>query len=463
MADHPTHAPSADVSRDVGEMFLRAEQTGLKLAIIGRTLALVLLGIFLVGSRARDPARALDYLIVLSVFAGLGLVHYSLIATRFDKRWVKYVFITLDIAIVSVLVATQPLYETAVELPSVMIFRAPIFPFYFVILGVAAFSFSPGMVLWTGIAGALGWLAAFLRSASDVEGVLNWNDIPPNPTADEVMAVVLDPNFGGLGSRIQEAVLLVVVGFLIAVVMWRARSTLKRQLDAERDRATLSGLFGRFVPPAIVNAMIAGRGALAPIEREATVLFVDIAGFTKMTERAGAVRTVEIVNAYFDEVTRIIGAHQGIVTQFEGDGVLATFNVPVEDAGHARRGFEAACAILACVEAREFAGKRIRVRIGINTGSLVAGIVGGGGRQSYTVYGNAVNLAARLEALCKEYSTSLLVSATTAKALTDVKLVAIGDIAVRGLAEPVTVFSIPTEGVRSFTFGGGDTPSEAVP
>jgi len=426
-------------------MFLRAEQTGLRLAIIGRTVALVLLGAWLVGTRARDPTRALDYLLLLSVFAVLGLAQYWLIGTRFDKRWLKYVFITVDIAILSALVATQPLFETAADLPPVMMFRAPVFPFYFVILGVAAFSFSPGMVLWTGIAGALGWLVAFLHAAGGVDGALNWRAIPPDPTAEQVMAVVLDPNFGGLSGRIQEAILLVVVALLIALVMWRARSTLTRQLEAERDRATLSGIFGRFVPRTIVNAMIAGRGALAPVEREATVLFADIAGFTEMTERAGAVRTVEILNAYFDEVTRIIGARNGIVTQFQGDAVLATFNVPVEDAGHAGNAFEAARAILACVAGREFAGERIRVRIGINTGSLVAGNVGGGGRQSYTVHGDAVNLAARLEALCKEHGTSLLLSATTAKALPEAKLVAVGDIAVRGLAEPVTVFSIPAD------------------
>jgi len=426
-------------------MFQRAEQSGLKLAIIGRTVALVLLGFWLVGTRARDPSRALDYLLLLSVFAGLGLAQYFLIGTRLDRRWVKYVFITLDIAIVSVLVATQPLYETAADLPSVMTFRAPVFPFYFVILGIAAFSFSPGMVLWTGIAGALGWLAAFLHAAGGVDGSLNWRAIPPNPKADEVMAVVLHPNFGGLSGHIQEAVSLVVVAVLIALVMWRARSTLKRQLEAERDRATLSGIFGRFVPQTIVNAMIAGRGALAPVEREATVLFADIAGFTGMTERAGAVRTVEILNAYFDEVTRIIGARNGIVTQFQGDAVLATFNVPVEDAGHARNAFEAARAILACVAGREFAGERIRVRIGINTGLLVAGNVGGGGRQSYTVHGDAVNLAARLEALCKEHGTSLLLSDTTAKALPEEKLIAVGHIPVRGFTEPVAVFSIAAD------------------
>jgi len=426
-------------------MFQRAEQSGLKLAIIGRTVALVLLGFWLVGTRARDPGRALDYLLLLSAFAGLGLAQYFLIGTRLDRRWLKYVFITLDIAIVSVLVATQPLYETAADLPAVMTFRAPVFPFYFVILGVAAFSFSPGMVLWTGIAGALGWLGAFLHAAGGVDGSVNWRAIPPNPTAEDVMAVVLHPNFGGLSGHLQEAILLVVVAVLIALVMWRARTTLTRQLEAERDRATLSGIFGRFVPRTIVDAMVAGRGALAPLEREATVLFADIAGFTEMTRRLGAARTVEILNVYFDEVTRIIGAHDGIVTQFQGDGVLATFNVPIEDPNHARNAFQAAEEILACVAVRKYAGERIRVRIGLNTGSIVAGNVGGGGRQSYTVHGDAVNLAARLEALCKEHGTSLLVSDTTARALPEAKLVAVGNIAVRGFAEPVTVYTMHSD------------------
>jgi adenylate cyclase len=300
-------------------------------------------------------------------------------------------------------------------------------------------------VMWTGIAGAIGWLAAFWHAASKVDGVRNWSEIPPSPTAEQIMAVVLDPNFGGLNGRIQEAVLLVVVAFLIAVVMWRARTTLRRQLEAERDHSTMSSIFGRFVPQTIVNAMVAGRGALTPVERQATVLFADIAGFTSMTQRAGAARTVEILNSYFDEVTQIIGAHNGIVTQFQGDAVLATFNVPVEDPGHAANAFEAARSILAAVAEREFAGERIRVRIGINTGSLVAGNVGGGGRQSYTVHGDAVNLAARLEALCKEHGTSLLLSAATARELPGAKLVAVGTISVRGLSEPVAVYSIPPD------------------
>ena len=93
----------------LGEMFLHAEQSGIKLAIIIRTVTLVLLGAWLVGTRAQDPIRALGYAVVLTIFAALGLIHYVMIGTRFDQRWVKYVFVTLDIAIVSALVATRPL------------------------------------------------------------------------------------------------------------------------------------------------------------------------------------------------------------------------------------------------------------------------------------------------------------------------------------------------------------------
>ena len=429
-----------DISHDIEATFLRAEQTGLRLAIIGRTGALALMGVWLVWSRATDPTLAFNFLFLIAVFTALGLAHYFLIATRFDKNWIKYVFITIDISIVSALVATQPLYASA-DLPSVMIFRSTLFPFYFIIVAVAAFSFSSGLMLWAGIVGAAGWLTAFYWSVGRLEQVLNWGDIPVNPTAEQVIDVLLDPTFAGQGSRVQEAVSLIIVACLIAIVMRRARNILRRQLEAERDRAAISSMFGRFVPRAVVDSMIAGRGALAPVEREATILFADIAGFTTLTERVGPIRTVEILNAYFDEITQVIGAHKGVVTQFQGDAVLATFNVPIQDGQHAQNAFAAAQGMLACVAARPFADEPIKIRIGINTGTLVAGNVGGGGRQTYTVHGDTVNLAARLEALNKEYGTSLLLSETTARAVRHENLTPMGEIRVRGFSEPVAVFS----------------------
>ena len=146
--------PGGAATPDVAALFLRAEQTGLRLAITCRIGALVLLGAWLLLSRADDPARLSGYAIALAVFAALGLLHRSLIGSRLDRPWVKYGFVTLDVGIVSALVATQPLYHSAADLPSVFIFRAPFFSYYYVFLGVAALSFSPGLVLWTGVVGA---------------------------------------------------------------------------------------------------------------------------------------------------------------------------------------------------------------------------------------------------------------------------------------------------------------------
>ncbi|MDA0239313.1 MAG: adenylate/guanylate cyclase domain-containing protein [Proteobacteria bacterium] len=429
------------IAEDVQDTFDRAEQTGLRLAIKGRVVALVLLGFWLGVSRSADINRVIEFATVLGIFAALGLAHFFIIGSKFDRRWIKFVFVTIDIAVLSALVATQPLFDTA-DLPPVMVYRSTIFPFYFVILGVAAFSFSHIVVVWTGIIGALGWLAAYGWKIIHMEKVLGWGDIPLHPTAEQVIAVALDPNFGGGGSRGQEAVAYLIVAILIAIVMWRARGTLQRQLEVERDNATITGIFGRFVPAAVADAMIADHGTLAPVERTATVLFADIEGFTALTETAGSAKVFDILNDYFDEVTRIIGAHKGVVTQFQGDAVLATFNVPLEDPAHADNAVAAARELLACVQSRPFAGAHLNIRVGVNTGPIVAGNVGGGGRQSYTVHGDAVNLAARLEAMNKETGTRLLVSESTRSAIEGMEFRAVGEVELRGLKAPVSVYTI---------------------
>ena len=99
---------------------------------------------FLVVSRRDNPQHALDLGLGIAAFAALGLVHYALIGSRYDRPWLKYIFVTIDIAILSLLMAIQPLFDS-VDVPQVMTFRNASFPLYFLILGIAAFSFSPGL------------------------------------------------------------------------------------------------------------------------------------------------------------------------------------------------------------------------------------------------------------------------------------------------------------------------------
>lgn len=429
-----THSPQDQIA----ETFLETERAGLRIAIKGRVVALVLLGIFLVLSRMADPGHAVELGLGIAGFAGLGLIHFALIGSRYDRTWLKYVFVTFDIAVLSLLMATQPLFDT-VDVPQAMSFRGPIFPLYFLILGVAAFSFSPGLVIWSGVVGVAGWLGAFAWAVRDMPERLTWSDIGANPSTEHFLSTFLNPNFVGTGSRIQESLAYFLVAVLIAVVMWRARRTVRRQLELDEEQRTLSEVFGRYVPKAIADALINDRGLLEPIEGTATVLFIDVAGFTRMTEVSGPRSVLGVLNAFFDEATATITHHDGVVTQFIGDAIMATFNLPVEDPEHATNAVRAALDIVNLAADKTFNGEHLVIRAGIATGPVIAGSVGGGGRQTYSLYGNTVNLSARLEALNREHGTQVLIDAATVKHLSGIPMRKIGLIEIRGFSEPVAI------------------------
>lgn len=424
----------------VATAFAEAERNGLKIAVKCRLAALVLLAIFFVASRSPDPARAGAFIAALAAFGALGVLHHALIGSRFDRPWIKYLFVTIDFAVLSALVATQPIYAS-VEVPQAVMFRIPVFPFYFVVLGVTAFSFSPGLVIWSGVSGVCGWLGAFAWSIRDMPVRHDWSTMGTNPSTEYFSEIFFSPYFIGTGSRVQEAIAFLVVALLIATVMWRARRTVRRQLELEQERREISEIFGKYVPKVIADALIADRGLLEPVEKTATIMFLDIAGFTSLSEAAGARRIVGILNAFFDHSARVISARGGVVTQFQGDGILATFNLPVEDSRHAVNALLAAHGIIDAVRSREFDGQSLSVRVGICTGEVIAGSIGGSGRQNYTVYGDTVNLASRLEALNKEHRTELLVDGPTVALLDDAPFRAVGELSVRGFSAPVAVYA----------------------
>jgi adenylate cyclase len=127
-----------------------------------------------------------------------------------------------------------------------------------------------------------------------------------------------------------------------------------------------------------------------------------------------------------------------------GDGLIAAFNAPLPVEGHAARAVDAARALLGLVAERAFEGNRLRLRIGIATGPVAAGTVGGAERQTYTLYGDAVNLAQRLQELTKEFETDCLISGATFETARSgcADAVAIGSVPVRGREAPADVFAL---------------------
>ena len=233
------------------------------------------------------------------------------------------------------------------------------------ILGIAAFSFSPGLVVWSGLMVVVGWLGAFGWAVHDMPVRLDWGDIGVAPTTEHFVAVFLSPNFIGTGSRIQESVAFLVVAVLIAAVMWRARRTVRRQLELDEEQRALTDIFGRYVPKTIADSLISDRGLLEPVEGTATVLFIDVAGFTPMTEVSGPRRVVGVLNAFFDRATGIINRHDGVVTQFIGDAIMASFNLPAEDPEHAAEAVGAALDIIDLVANETFGTHPARTTDGL--------------------------------------------------------------------------------------------------
>ena len=205
------------------------------------------------------------------------------------------------------------------------------------------------------------------------------------------------------------------------------RDAVVKQLDF------ISDIFGKYVPESVARAVVEQRGALAPVRTTATILYTDIAGFTTAAESMNPDKVFSMLNEYFPAVIEPIKKFGGVVNQFQGDAMLVTFNIPLADENHADNALRAAAAIRQITRERKFSDIVLKTRIGVNTGEVMAGNVGSGDRFNYTVHGDAVNLAARLEQLNKKFNTEILVSDSTVTLLKDsYNLSPIGQTDIRG-------------------------------
>ena len=226
----------------------------------------------------------------------------------------------------------------------------------------------------------------------------------------------------------------------------RVRASLeKKRLRDEtlQQLGIIRRVFGKYVPETVVEAIVSGRGELEPKHTDATIMYTDIADFTRIAETMQPEHVVGMLNEYFAAVIEPITACGGVVNQFQGDAMLVTFNVPIADSRHADKAVLTATGMQQILGDRKFAGVSLRTRMGISSGKVFAGNVGSGERINYTVYGNAVNLAARLERLNKEYDSKVLISHDTVQLLSgSYPLDAIGQATIRGKSSQTRIYRL---------------------
>jgi adenylate cyclase len=220
------------------------------------------------------------------------------------------------------------------------------------------------------------------------------------------------------------------------------------------ERTRVHDLFSRFVPADVVDQVVASAGdnlRLGAVERDCTVLFSDLRGFTSFSEKLPATSVIEVVNCYLNEMTEAILAAGGTLISYMGDGIMAVFGAPLEQPDHADRALAAAT---------EMIGPRLDafngwiaehghehsfvMGVGINSGPVMAGNIGSEQRVEYTALGDTTNTASRLEGMTKGSGHMLFIADSTRERMehASAELVLVGELEVRGRVEPVPVWTI---------------------
>lgn len=243
---------------------------------------------------------------------------------------------------------------------------------------------------------------------------------------------------------IGRSIVLFGSGVVAGLVALSLRHQFENSIVAGAARDRVTNLFGQHVSPSVVERLLATQTEPPSELRTICVLFLDIRGFTAMTRQRSAAETVELLNAFFAEMIDVVDRHRGIINKFLGDGFLALFGAPLADPSAAQNALGAARAMIEAVEAwnKERPSQALRVGIGIHMGEAVTGIVGSPRRKEYTVIGDTVNLAARLEQLTKETGAQVLVSNSVHSAVPVDGAVDLGPLAIRGYDEKVQVWRV---------------------
>ena len=373
---------------------------------------------------------------VLTGYVLFTLVKLSLAYRRRLPNWLLYLSVVMDMTLLLALIWTIHLKY---DQPASFYLKVPTLLYVFIFIALRALRFEVRYVLIAGGVAALGWL------------LMVWYVVsidPADPMITRSYVEYMTSNSVLLGAEFDKVISILMVTAILAVAIARARRLLVESVVESSAARELS----KFVPDEIARQAKAGEERMQAGQgevREATILFTDIEGFTAISEAMTPTELIATLNDYFAVVSKPIIEHGGVINQFQGDAILATFNLPETLPNHAAHAVRAALAMQAALKGMRFGdGFVLRSRVGINSGEIVGGLVGSGDRLGYTVHGDEVNLAARLEQLNKDYDTRIIVSQRTCEladpAQFDFKQ--LGTTTVRGRRAPVVVYTVESDG-----------------
>jgi adenylate cyclase len=426
MAEATTGAYPQALRREI----LRSEQRRMRaLAILLALLLAVILTVlgffpgfsrqlFPRGISAWVPIAGFGSFILIEV-AALGLLRWRMAKDRDFPQPARFANAFVETSLPGVVILVLSHY---MEPQLVFGFWPPLLYFIFIVLSTLRLDF--WLSLWTGAVAAVEQLALAYWLLP-----LSTNTSRANET---------------IYYHLSRSVVLLLAGIVAGIVAQSLRRQFENSVAAGAARDQVTNLFGQHVSPAVVDRLLATHADPPSEVRSVCVLFLDIRGFTAMSRARPAGETVALLNDFFAGMVEIVDRYGGIVNKFLGDGFLALFGAPLADPKAAAHALAAGRDMLAAVDDwnRTRPAQALRVGIGIHAGEAVTGTVGSAQRKEYTVIGDTVNLAARLEQLTKDTGARLLVSDALGELARSSGGVDLGPMAIRGYGEPVNVWRV---------------------
>jgi adenylate cyclase len=357
--------------------------------------------------RAESATRLLIAAVTLGGFLVVGVASLITVSTRYQPRWLPFVFTAADAALISIslwaiLNASELSGDWLAALPAILVLP--------LMLAVGALRYRPSVQAWATVC-----FAAGLMVVAAVRGFGGWMPRSgPTPPASAPGEVTL---FFAPAPNAMRLLVIALIGATTAYVIVRARRLLVRASAEAVHRASLARFLPHDVAPLIAPGLDSAwrRGR----RQRVAIMFVDLRGSTKIAEDMDPAQLSVFISAFRRRVTRAVKTYPGVIDKFIGDGALIVFGVPEpqpDDAERAVRCGREIVRLVASWNAKRRFDPPVRVGVGIHVGEAYCGIVGDEERLEFTVLGDAVNVAARIEQATKEFNESLLVSEAVAEA-----------------------------------------------
>jgi len=399
--------------------------------IIGFLIVVVLLISLVFEEQFKDISQFPIIIQLTLIILGVIFIR-ALVVSRAARRWNRYgvkAFIAIRYvnAFVEISIPSAILIIYSFKLPSIYPLLTPLALLYFLIIMLSALELDFKLCVFSGTIAAIQYITiAWYLSGKTYS----------NPAIE---AISFFPSYIG------NAALFFISGHTAGLITNQIKKGLVKHYNAQSERNEIQKLFGQQISKEIVDELVDNKYEVQSRVRFAAIMFLDIRNFSVFAQDKSPEEIIAYQNKIFSFIIEIINKHKGIVNQIMGDGLMAIFGAPIEHENDCQLAVNAALEIYSELEKRNSEGviPKTFIRIGINAGEIVTGNVGTNDRKQYSVTGQPVIIAARLEQINKDLNSGILISDIVYKNIAlDKEPIYHKDVAIKGIHEPITVYQL---------------------